>query len=406
VADGDYLTNSGTATITVLGEGPATVSQSATGNTPNTDQEITITLSGESTSDDGTADLDALINFGAVVQEQLNIFYIVDVSGSTQNQFQGDPVGDVNGGGTPNTILDAELAALLNLTTEIRSQGFDPATTTISIIPFSSNASTDPNAPFVEGSNFPPAAQSYALDDAGIESYLTGLVPFAWTNYEAPLNAVIDLIGVPDPNYNPQGHLPSHLPANDLPTGTNLLYFLSDGDPVVGNASVRAQVQEIPGQNPEDAYQDEAQFLSDIGVQMSAIGVGANVDLTFLEDIDNTDGAEQVTTSQGLSAALLGSPIPEGTVVEAQIRIYDDSIAFGTLTNTINIDVPGGVDDPANPNLVETPLGLELDLTAVTGFADDLGDANRAVLEVGLDDDEDGIVDLLLAVEVDIFGIV
>ena len=50
-------------------------------------------------------------------------------------------------------------------------------------------------------------------------------------------------------------------------------------------------------------------------------------------------------------------------------------------------------------------MGLELMLADVAGFASDLGDANRAALAVQFDDDCDGIVDLPLFVELDVFGL-
>ena len=115
------------------------------------------------------------------------------------------------------------------------------------------------------------------------------------------------------------------------------------------------------------------------GLGSSADGIG-NVDaLQFLDALDNTGGAQSVTDPSDLSAALLGSPIPEGTVIDADLFIFDDSDVFGTLVQAIEIDVPGDVDDPANPNLVETPLGLELDIE-LSGLAADLGDANRVSL--------------------------
>ena len=124
-----------------------------------------------------------------------------------------------------------------------------------------------------------------------------------------------------------------------------------------------------------------------------------------LEQVDNTGSAELVMNTDDLSAALLGSPIPEGTVLAAQITIEsfdlnDDLIA----TSVIDLDVPGA-PDTANPDLEETVFGLEVSLADVPGFAEAAGESSVVSLEVTLDGDEDGVGDLVLSTEIDVFGV-
>lgn len=123
----------------------------------------------------------------------------------------------------------------------------------------------------------------------------------------------------------------------------------------------------------------------------------------------NSGDAVEITLS-GDSTTLDGTAdlnvlISGGTVIDADLILFDDSAVFGTLIDTIEFDLPGSVDDPANPDLLSTGLGLELMLANVSGFANDLGDANRAALVVQFDDDNDDVVDLSLFAEIEIFGL-
>ena len=50
--------------------------------------------------------------------------FVMDVSGSTVSPFQGSPVGDTNGDGVTNTILDAEIAAFTTLNQSLIDLGY------------------------------------------------------------------------------------------------------------------------------------------------------------------------------------------------------------------------------------------------------------------------------------------
>jgi VCBS repeat-containing protein len=367
VTDGNGGADTATATITIIGEGDADipVTSNFTSNTPNTGQEVSISLNVDPATTDGTVDAEIDINFGAVIQPQINVVYVVDTSGSTIA-----------------SVLAEEVSALKALTADIEAQGFAEGSVSISIVPFSTvsgpDATGDDSSTFVLDDS--DDAGTTDVDD--INAALDDLSGGGFTNYVEALGEATSILNGLDPT----------------DSETNVVFFLSDGQPTVrdlstGQITTQTEAEIAAAAAPLQAI-----------AQISAFEIG-NVDaLQFLDALDNTGGAQSVSDPSDLSAALLGSPIPEGTVIDADLFIFDDSEVFGTLVQAIEIDVPGDVDDPANPNLVETPLGLELDLS-LSGLAADLGDANRVSLVVQFDDDGDGIVDLPLFVEVDVFGL-
>lgn len=76
--------------------------------------------------------------------------FIIDVSGSADVPCRGSAVGDINGDGRANTILDAELVSILVLSDRLVRLGFgSPAG--IAVIPFSSGATASDLDPVVEG---------------------------------------------------------------------------------------------------------------------------------------------------------------------------------------------------------------------------------------------------------------
>ena len=364
IQDNNGATDTATAVITVVGDGPASATANFTANTPNTGQEVSISLVTDSTTSDGTVDAEIDINFGAVLQPEINVVYVIDTSGSTIA-----------------SVLDIEKAALQALTADIAAQGFPDGSVSVTVIPFSTTSAPDATGDAVSTFTIDTSDDAGSTDVNDINAAINGLTGGGFTNYVEALGAAEDALNSLDPTNS----------------DTNVVYFLSDGqptvrDPITNQITTQTEAQIAAAAAPVQAI-----------AQISAFEIG-NVDaLQFLDALDNTGGAESVSNPNDLSAALLGSPIPDGTVIAADLILFDDSETFGTIVDTIEFDIPGGTDDPANPNLVETPLGLEIDLQ-LSGLASDLGDANRATLVVQFDDDGDGIVDLPLLVEVDIFG--
>lgn len=111
-----------------------------------------------------------------------------------------------------------------------------------------------------------------------------------------------------------------------------------------------------------------AKLQTEWGAQMSAIGVGADVPLQYLDMIDNTGGAERVTSSDQLTTALLGAPLKANQVVDL------DSFVNGTQMLDISID-----------DLVATSSGYSLKVD-VAGLKALIGETNDIDVRVALQD--------------------
>ena len=273
-------------------------------------QSVSLTIDAPTKTTTATADLGLTIGLGPVLQPQMNVLYLIDVSGSTSDPFEGTPVGDLNGDGRANTILDAEIANLIALTDRIRGLGFSPADVTVTVIPF--NGSADPAEASAGGV---VDAVTFSLGAAGeeaIANHLRGLSAGGETNFEDALRAA---------NEGLQGL--------DQGGEKNVLYFLSDGN----------------GQGLIDA---ELATLNNVyGTEITALGVGENANLAQLNDIDNTGGASLLTSPGQIDVSILGTPLSGGTVIDLDIFVNGTEI----------LDI--GPED-----LVSTPNGLALDLSS------------------------------------------
>ncbi len=81
------------------------------------------------------------IDLALIESEAPHIIYTLDVSGSTAHPFQGTAVGDINGDGSSNTILDAEIAAFIRFHENLLSFGLGDSAM-ISVMVFGDNAAT------------------------------------------------------------------------------------------------------------------------------------------------------------------------------------------------------------------------------------------------------------------------
>jgi len=70
--------------------------------------------------------------------ENPDLIFTLDVSSSTNRRFSGTPVGDINGDGSEDTILDAELAGFIGLNEQLLAQGLGDSVD-ISIVVFGSS---------------------------------------------------------------------------------------------------------------------------------------------------------------------------------------------------------------------------------------------------------------------------
>ncbi|MPR12652.1 hypothetical protein [Microvirga tunisiensis] len=120
----------------------------------------------------------------------MNILYLIDISGSTSDSFEGVPVGDLNGDGRSNTILDAEIASLIALTERIRGLGFSAADVTVTVIPF--NGSADPADASAGGIVNAATFSLGAVGEEAIANHLRGLNAGGETNFADALRAAND----------------------------------------------------------------------------------------------------------------------------------------------------------------------------------------------------------------------
>ena len=275
VSDGHGGTATEVATLSVKGEGTfvsPSVSVTQPGVLPESGQSVQFSLTAPAQTVETTAELNLAVTLGAVPPHPLNILYVVDVSGSTSNRFDGAAVGDRNGDGIANTILDAEIASLSNLTERVKALGFSPDDVSITLVPFN-------------GAAGPP--QTFALSDAGIAEALSNLASGGGTNFEAALRAAAGRLEFLDPGHNER----------------NVLYFLSDG-------------------NADSSVSDELATLeNELHTTISAVGVGSPVRLDLLDTIDNTGGAIALRNQGGLEIGPVGEPVQSGDVTDVDVFI-------------------------------------------------------------------------------------
>lgn len=289
VADGNGGTDTATVSLQVRGEGtfssPRQVAYDSDILAFNR-QAVSLSVDAPRATTAATADLELTIGLGPILQPQMNILYLIDISGSTLDRFEGTPVGDLNGDGRANTVLDAEIAGLIALTERVRSLGFSSADVTVTVIPF--NGSADPAS---SGGNNQSGvnAATFNLGQAGngaIATYLRGLDAGGATNFANALRAANQ-----------------RLEGLDQGGEANFLYFLSDGR---GQGSVEAETAIL-----EDRY----------GAKITALGVGGNSDVSGLNEIDNTGGASRLTSPDQIDVSVLGSPLPRGTIADVDVFV-------------------------------------------------------------------------------------
>ncbi|MEL7088543.1 MAG: vWA domain-containing protein, partial [Planctomycetota bacterium] len=261
--------------VTPFDAGSQTVTTST--NVGGADQTGTMTFTTAEFTNDGTTPVDATITLtNPTASPVLNVVFVIDVSGSTSNDF-------VNTGGTnqdEESVLEAEVEALKNLSADLAALNFPAEDIEIALVTFSSGAA------FV--GTFEPGSTQ-------LDNTLDALSSGGVTNFEAALDstgaALEDLTdGLVDPS-----------------SVNNVVYFLSDGRPFVNNQT-----------QPNSAFTDEADSLvAEFGADIVAVGVGTGANLPALDAIDNTGApnpetggtSERVTTTDGLADAVDLTPI-------------------------------------------------------------------------------------------------
>ena len=189
--------------------------------------------------------------------ENPDVVFAIDVSGSANAPFDGTPVGDVNNDGRENTILDAELASFIRLNEQLIAQNLGN-NVDVGIVVFGSSGIQVDFDPTTEGTQLSinPAADSDNNGSPDIEDVLRSLNTGALgagtgTNFARALQAAED-------TFTSLGTQP----------GEGNLIFLSDG---ADNNSRTA---------------DGVQRLNNLGINLSAFGVGRGASVEDLSVID------------------------------------------------------------------------------------------------------------------------
>jgi hypothetical protein len=336
IQDSEGATDTATVTLNVIDPGSQTnTTQGPVGDPP---QDVVVELTTEEQTANDSTFVEARITLPELQQPNFNIAYVIDVSGSTENASFDANVGDLNGDGRENDIIDAEIASFEALTTSILGTGFGDNEIDIGLISFSSSANL---------------LGTFEPTNPNLNSTLESLQGSGTTNFDDALDKAIDF-------FNAQP---------DQDTATNILYFLSDGFPNVGgDGDGESGTGFNVGNNNPNAinYTSEIAALDGLNVQRVAVGVGSGSSLSSLDLIDNTGGAQQVLSSDELTGALLGNPITGAELT-----------AFDLLVNGINVNSDASLivtgDEPVNNlidvnDLMSSSLGFDFGPVTLSGL--------------------------------------
>lgn len=236
-----------------------------------------------------------------------NLVLVLDNSSSTMEAFGGGQVPDVNQDGQANTILDAELLALIALNDRLVAEGLG-SSVRVAVIPFAASAAALDLNPVASGIQI-AALPSADADQNGVRDVEQALraVDFSnGTDYHNALQAA-----------------GSALQAMGGSGGGGTVLFLSDGEP-----------NTVP-------YAQDVVALQSAGAHLRAFGAGTNASLAALQLIDPS--ARIFRTSEELvnffNLASLGQ---DGEPGMPGVEVYLD-------LNT------NGMRDPLEPTLSTLP---------------------------------------------------
>ncbi|MFO1022942.1 MAG: SdrD B-like domain-containing protein [Planctomycetales bacterium] len=273
------------------------------------------------------------IRDGALLQGATpDIIFAIDISGSTSEPYAGSPVGDVNGDGLVNTILDAQILAATSLVQQLNAAGYG-STARVSVITYNAFATQldmNPTQANVQVSA-PPNANTDGDATLDVIETLNSIRFGGGSNYEAALQQALSTFSI-------------------LVTGAgkgNLIFF-ADGPSTDGGAVTTA-----------------VNSLKNLGVNTRAFGLGSAAPLSALQAIDSR-AKVYADTDDFFSAMQLNNST--GFASEkgmAGVQVYLDLDSDGVLDagepKTVTLD-----DDPDTDTIDETGIYRFTNLTPGT----------------------------------------
>ncbi|MDJ0744353.1 MAG: Ig-like domain-containing protein [Xenococcaceae cyanobacterium MO_167.B27] len=249
-----------------------------------------------------------------------DVVFVIDRSGSTSNFFQGTSVGDVNGDGFEDRILDAEIAGFIALNQQLINQGLGD-NVDIGIVAFDSRGIQLDLDLATDGIQIAttPNADSNGNSISDVEEVLSSITFGGNTNFETALQAA-------ENTFSTLG----------TESGEGNLIFVSDG------------------QAPTSRIADELERLNDLDVNISAFGVGEGTNINNLRVID-PDAIIFNSTDELLSVfddldGNSGGTLEPGL---AGVSIYLDINNNGVLDAGEPVEITAE-DDPNTPDIDET----------------------------------------------------
>ena len=252
----------------------------------------------------------------ALVQgENPDLIFTLDVSGSTNLSFEGRPVGDVNGDGREDTILDAELAGLIGLNQQLQQQGLGDKVD-ISIVVFGSNSVQV---------NMIPGSESDLDAEIDSEEFQFTITPNTDSNNDGVSDVVEILSSITSGAFG-------------AGAGTNFRNALAASAATINSVETSPTEGNIVFLSDGDAFitaDDEALIdLRDNNINLSAFGVGEGSNLASLRVIDPL---AQVFTSTDEFLAIIGvdenDDLSQSRLESPRegVQVYIDSNNNGTL---------------------------------------------------------------------------